>query len=49
MKECLGSLRRMMGLNTTANTETKDQKMIKILSDINKNISQLTENNTLLN
>ena len=49
MKECLGSLRRMMGLNTTANTETKDQKMIKILSDINKNISQLTENNILLN
>ena len=49
MKECLGSLRRMMGKDTTANTETKDQKMIKILSDINKNISQLTEKNTLLN
>ena len=49
MKECLSSLRRMMGLNTTANTDTKDQKLIQILSDINKNISQLTEKNTLLN
>lgn len=41
MKECLGSLRRMMGLNTSVNTESKDQKMIKILSDINKNFTLL--------
>jgi hypothetical protein len=41
MKECLGSIRRMMGLNTSVNTESKDQKMIKILSDINKNITLL--------
>ena len=28
MKECLGSLRRMMGLNTSVNTESKDQKIL---------------------
>ena len=49
MKECLTSLRRMMGMNATADTESKDQKTVKILIDINKSISQLTEVNTLLN
>jgi hypothetical protein len=46
MKECLISLRRIMGMKKT---ETKDQKLLELLSDMNKNISQLTEINTLLN
>jgi hypothetical protein len=39
----------MMGMNKTANTETKDRKIMKILNDVNGSISQLSEIYTILN
>ena len=48
MKECLDYLCRIMTMSKTPNTETKDQNIIEILDEINKNISQMTEINTLL-
>jgi hypothetical protein len=37
-----------MPMNTTANTESKDQKVIRMFNEINQNISQITEINTML-
>jgi hypothetical protein len=48
MKVCLEYLCRFMPMNTTANTESKDQKVIRMFNEINQNISQITEINTML-
>ena len=48
MKVCLEYLCRFMPMNVTANTESKDQKIIRMFNEINQNISQMTEINTLL-
>ena len=51
MNGCFFSLKRMSKIKTTDNTdtETEDQRIIIILNEITKQISQLTEIITLLN
>lgn len=48
MNGCFFSLKRMLKIKTT-DTETEDQRIIIILNEITKQISQLTEIITLLN
>ena len=48
MKVCLEYLSRFMPTNTTANTESKDQKVFRMFNEINQNISHMNEINTLL-
>lgn len=48
MKVCLEYLSRFMPTHTTANTESKDQKVIRMFNEINQNISHMNEINTLL-
>ena len=48
MKVCLEYLCRFMPMNVTANTESKDQKIIRMFNEINQNISHMNEINTLL-
>jgi hypothetical protein len=49
MNSCFFSLKRMLRKNEPDNTETEDQNIIRLLDEITKQISQLTEISSLFN